>query len=114
MPSPDDWGVGNQRDAENWQYTVPRGNKNASRKRQSTPSGDDDDEEGSMRDLFNEDTWNNYDNVVPFDLSRVRPDEDEELLQAQPDEGLPSSLTLEKLLLEQNTYKFCQKMLARQ
>lgn len=114
MPSPQDWGEGHQRDAEDPRYFVPEGTTSASRSRQPTPSSEDDDDEGNVNELFNENAWDDCDDIDLFDLLRVRLDEDEELLRAQPDNGLPSPLRLEKLLSEHTTDKFRQEILVRQ
>lgn len=71
----------NQREAEVPQYTVREGTTSASRARQPTPSSDDDDHECNVPDVLDEDAWDGSEEVDPFDLSRVRPDEDEESLR---------------------------------
>lgn len=80
MPSPEDWGVSNQRHTEYLRYFVPKDTTSATLPRRPISSGCDDDNDGNVPDLFDKDAWDDYDEVYSFDLSRVRLDEDEELL----------------------------------
>lgn len=80
MRFPADLDLGNQRDAEDTQYTVLEETTSASRWRQPAPSSDNDEDESNVPDRFDKDAWDDYDDVDLFDLSRVRPDNDKELL----------------------------------
>lgn len=75
---------------------------------------DDGDADGSVPDLFGENAWDKCNETNLFDLSCVQPDEDEELLGAQPNDGRPFLLTLEKLRWKQKTDKFLREVLSRQ
>lgn len=54
-------------------------------------------------DLFDEDAWNDRDDVDPFSLSRARSEADDKLLQTEPSDELPIPLKLEKLVIEQRS-----------
>lgn len=51
-------------------------------------------------DLFHDDVWNYCNDIDSFDVSRVRPGDDEKLLRTAPSDNLPASLSLEKLVVE--------------
>lgn len=67
-----------------------------------------------MLDLFEKNALDDCDDVDPIDQSRLRQDENEELLRAQPDNWLPFPLTLEKLLSEQKRNEFRHEVVVRQ
>lgn len=114
MPSPADWGACDQHIAKDPRQTVPETTTSTSGARKPIPLSDDGDADGSVPDLFGENAWDKCNETNLFDLSCVQPDEDEELLGAQPNDGRPSLLTLEKLRWKQKTDKFLRKVLSRQ
>lgn len=62
-------------------------------------------------DLFDEKAWDDCDDVDPFDLSRARPEDDEDLLRTELSDELAASLTLEELVTEQKSDQICQNVL---
>lgn len=65
-------------------------------------------------DLFQEDAWDDCYDVTPFDISRARPENNEELLQTKPSDELPTSLTFEEVVTKQKSDFSSQNVLQRQ
>ena len=77
-----------------------------------TPAGDTHDTDEP--DVFDDDAWDDCDDVDPFDLARVRSNDDATLLRSAPDDRLPAPLTFDEILAAQRTDTFCQGVLQRQ